>query len=259
MLILLSMFLGGLGPITVAYTLAEKKVHSNMWYPEEKNGGVDNMKKQIAVIGLGRFGASLAKTLARMGHEVLAIDTNEDKVEELADVVTHAVQANALDEAALVSLGMRNFDVVVVAIGQDIQSNILVTVMLKEMGVKGVVAKASTELQGKVLRKIGADVVVFPERDMGERVARWLVSSNVIDQIDLSPDFSLFELAAPKKYIGKTMQESGLRAKYGITVLAIRRDNDFIFSPGAQEKIEEEDVLIFIGRNDKMKALENER
>lgn len=216
------------------------------------------MKKQFAVIGLGRFGASLAQTLARMGHEVLAIDTNEDKVEELADVVTQAVQANALDESALVSLGLRNFDVVVVAIGQDIQSNIMVTVMLKEMGVKEVVAKASTGLQGKVLQKIGADIVVFPERDMGERVARWLVSSNIIDQIDLSPDFSLFEMAAPKKFIGKTMEEAGLRTKYDITVLALRRDDGFIFSPGSHEKIEEGDVLIFIGRNEKMKALETE-
>ncbi|MFZ5632491.1 MAG: potassium channel family protein [Bacillota bacterium] len=214
--------------------------------------------KQFAVIGLGRFGSSLAMTLARMGYEVLAIDTDEGKVEELAEVVTHAVQANALEEGVLNSLGLRNFDVVVVAIGQDIQSNILVTLMLKEMGVKKVVAKASTGLQGKVLQKIGADIVVFPERDMGERVARWLVSKNIIDQINLSPDFSLIELVAPAKFAGITLQESGLRKKYGITVLAIRRGQDFIFSPGASQEIAEGDILIVIGRNEKLKALETE-
>ncbi|MHB8919067.1 MAG: potassium channel family protein [Desulfocucumaceae bacterium] len=214
--------------------------------------------KQFAVIGLGRFGSSLARTLAKMGYEVLAIDNDENKVEELAEVVTHTVQANALDEAVIKSLGLRNFDVVVVAIGQDIQSNILVTVMLKEMGVKKVVAKASTELHGKVLQKIGADIVVFPERDMGERVARWLVSNNIIDQINLSPDYSLVELVAPSELVGKNLIESSLRKKYGITVLAIRRGNEFIISPEPGQEIREGDILIVIGGNEKLKVLETE-
>ena len=214
--------------------------------------------KQFAIIGLGRFGSSVAKTLTQMNYDVLAIDTDENKVEELADVVTHAVTANALDETVLKSLGLRNFDVVVVAIGQDIQSNILVTVMLKEIGVKKVVAKAATELQGKVLQKIGADIVVFPERDMGERVARWLVSKNIIDVINLSPDYSLVELAAPPEFRGISLQDSGLRKKYGITVLAIRRGKEFIISPGAKQLIEERDVLIVIGSNEKLKLFETE-
>jgi len=214
--------------------------------------------KQFAVIGMGRFGASLARTLSRMGYEVLAIDADENKVEEIADTVTHAVQANALEESVLKSLGVRNFDVVVVAIGQDIQSNILVTVMLKEMGVEKVVAKASTELQGKVLQKIGADIVVFPERDMGERVARWLVSRNIIDQINLSPDYSLVELAAPPQFVGATLQQSNMRKKYGISVLAIRRGKEFIISPEPGQEIREDDVLIIIGRNEKLKGLETE-
>ncbi len=214
--------------------------------------------KQFAVIGLGRFGSSLAGTLARMGYEVLAIDADENKVEDLADMVTHAVQANALEETVLKSLGLRNFDVVVVAIGHDIQSNILVTVMLKEMGVRKVVAKAATELHGKVLQKIGTDMVVFPERDMGERVARLLVSRNIIDQIDLSPDYSLVELEAPAGTVGLSLMDSGLRAKYGITVLAIRRGNDFIISPEAEQVLEKGDILIVIGRNDKMRILETE-
>ncbi|MFZ5649230.1 MAG: potassium channel family protein [Bacillota bacterium] len=214
--------------------------------------------KQFAVIGLGRFGSSLANTLVKMGHEVLAIDSDEKKVEELAQVVTQAVQADALEDSSLKSLGIRNFDVVVVAIGQDIQSNILVTLMLKEMGVKKVVAKASTELQGKVLQKIGADVVVFPERDMGERVARWLVSKNIIDMINVSPDYSLVELSAPSEIVGKTLLESALRKRYGITLLAIRRGNDFIISPGARQVIDQGDILIVIGSNDRLKDLEAE-
>jgi trk system potassium uptake protein TrkA len=214
--------------------------------------------KQFAVIGLGRFGTSVARTLTQMGYDVLAIDADENKVEELADVVTHAVTANALDETVLKSLGLRNFDVVVVAIGQDIQSNILVTVMLKEMGVKKVVAKAATELQGKVLQKIGADVVVFPERDMGERVARWLVSRNIIDVINLSPDYSLVELAASPEFQGVSLQDTGLRKKFDISVLAIRRGKEFIISPGARQIIEEGDVLIVIGSNEKLKFFETE-
>lgn len=212
--------------------------------------------KQFAIIGLGRFGSSLARTLIRMGYEVLAIDTNEANINNMADVVTHAVQANALEDGVLKSLGIRNFDVVIVAIGQDIQSSILVTVMLKEIGVKKVVAKATTELHGKVLERVGADIVVFPERDMGERVARWLVSRNIIDQINLSPDYSLIEMAVPEKFLGKTLQEADLRKKYGVTVLAIRRNGDFIISPGARQMLEKNDILIVIGQNEKLKLFE---
>ncbi|MGQ9557626.1 MAG: potassium channel family protein [Desulfurispora sp.] len=212
--------------------------------------------KQFAVIGLGRFGSSLARTLIRMGYEVLAIDTNEANINNMADVVTHAVQANALEDGVLKSLGIRNFDVVIVAIGQDIQSSILVTVMLKEIGVKKVVAKATNELHGKVLERVGADIVVFPERDMGERVARWLVSRNIIDQINLSPDYSLIEMATPEKFLGKTLQEADLRKKYGVTVLAIRRNGEFIISPGARQVLEKNDILIVIGQNEKLKLFE---
>lgn len=212
--------------------------------------------KQFAVIGLGRFGSSLARTLTTMGYEVLAIDLDEDKVEELADIVTHAVVADAQEDTVLKSLGIRNFDVVVVAIGQDIQTNILVTIMLKEMGVPKVVAKAATELHGKVLQKIGADTVIYPERDMGERVARWLVSGNILDQINLSPEYSLVEMKTPEEFSGTTLQESELRQKYGVTVLAIRRGTDIIISPGAAQKIEQGDILIVIGKNEKLSRLE---
>lgn len=214
------------------------------------------MEKQFAVIGLGRFGQSVATTLAQMGQEVLAIDPNEEKVHDMVDVVTHAIQADATDEDALKALGIRNFDVVIVAIGQNIQASILVTVLLKDLGVKYVVVKAQNELHGKVLERIGADKVVFPERDMGLRIAHKLVSTNVLDQIELSPEFSILEVVAPPELTGVTLLKSQLRAKYGITVLAIKRGPEIVVSPGAQEIILENDVLVVLGENEKLKNIE---
>lgn len=213
--------------------------------------------KQFAVIGLGRFGTSMALTLARMGYDVLAVDTNEEKVNNIIEYVTHAVQVDAMDEQALKSLGIRNFDVVIVAIGQDIQANILTTVMLKELGVKKVVSKAVTDLHGKVLERIGADKVVFPERDMGVRVAHALVSKNILDQINISPDYSIIELISPTELANKTLGQGNIRGRYGVTVLAIRRGNDVIISPGAQHLVKEGDVLVVVGRNEKLKTLED--
>jgi len=212
--------------------------------------------KQFAVIGLGRFGSSVAITLAKMGYDVLAVDTNEEKVNNIMDLVTQAVQIDAMDEQALKALGIRNFDVVIVAIGQDIQSSILVTVMLKEIGVKKVMAKAVTELHGKVLERVGADNVVFPERDMGVRVAHALVSKNILDQINISPDYSIVELIAPQDFAGKALDEAGVRMKHGVTVLAIRRGNDVIISPGAKQVIEAGDILVVVGREEKLRDLE---
>jgi trk system potassium uptake protein TrkA len=211
--------------------------------------------KQFAVIGLGRFGSSVAATLARMGYDVLAVDTDEQKVEQIVDRVTHAVQADALDDESLKTLGMRNFDVVIVAIGHDMQASILTTVMLKEMGVKTVVAKANTELHGRVLARVGADKVVFPERDMGVRAARSLVSKNLLDHIDLSPDFSIAELVTPKEFVGKSLLEAGVRGKFGVSILAIRRGAEILIAPGAREVIREGDVLVAIGRNERLEQL----
>jgi len=221
-----------------------------------KQGGI--MIKQYAVIGLGRFGTSVARTLTMMGHEVLAIDDDEERIQEIINEVTHAVQADAKDEQALKALGIRNFDVVIVAIGQDMQASILVTVLLKEMGVKYVVTKAQTELHGKVLTKVGADKVVYPERDMGARLAHSLVSSNVLDHIEISPDYSILEVVAPENLVGKTLKESGLRAKFGVTVLAIKRGNEIIVSPSPVDPILENDILVAIGENDNLRSIERD-
>src|SRR6478735_3493126 len=145
---------------------------------------------------MGRFGSAVAKTLSQLGFEVLAIDQNEETIQDVSAYVTHAVQADSTDEEALRALGIRNFDVVVVAIGEDIQSSILTTLILKDLGVPAIIVKAKNELHGKVLNKIGADKVIFPERDMGLRVAHHLVSPNILDYIDLSDDYSIMEMLA---------------------------------------------------------------
>lgn len=212
--------------------------------------------KQFVVIGLGRFGSSIARTLYNLGYDVLGIDNNEEIIQALADSITHAVQADATDENTLKALGVRNFDVGIVSIGQDIQASILVTLILKELGIKFVVAKAQSELHGKVLYKIGADRVVFPERDMGVRVAHNLVSSNILDYIELSPDFSIVEIAAIPEWFEKSLRELDMRVKHGLNVMAIERNEEVIVSPKADDIILEGDILVVVGQNKDIEKLE---
>lgn len=214
--------------------------------------------RQFAVIGLGRFGTSVARTLNLMGYEVLAIDDDQERIQEIVQGVTHAIQADAKDENALKALGIRNFDVVIVAVGHDIQTSILITVVLKELGVKKVVAKAQNELHGKVLMKVGADKVVYPERDMGTRVAHSLVSSKVLDLIELSPDYSIMEVVAPDFVVGKTLKETSMRENFGVTVMAVKRGKQLVVSPSPDDPILEGDILVVIGDNDNLHKLESD-
>ena len=205
------------------------------------------MRKQFVVIGLGRFGTSVAKTLNVLGHDVLALDKNEHAVQVLMHDVTHAVQADARDEDTLRALGVRNFDVAIVAIGDDLEANILITLMLKELGIPYVVAKAQSSLHGKVLGKIGADKVIYPEQDMGIRLANNLIRTNVMDFIELSLDYSIFEIIASSKFVNKTLGELDLRAVYKINVVAIKKkENQIIIAPGADAVVEERDVLVVV-------------
>jgi len=212
--------------------------------------------KQFIVIGLGRFGSSIAKTLYNLGYDVLGIDNNEEIVQNIANSITHSVQADATDENTLKALGVRNFDVAIVSIGDDIQASILVTLILKEMGIKYVVGKAQNELHGKVLYKIGADRVIFPERDMGIRVAHNLVSSNILDYIELSPDFSIVEVNAIPEWINKTLRQLNMRTKYGLNVMAIKRNNEVMISPHADDMILENDILVVVGQKQDIEKLE---
>lgn len=213
--------------------------------------------KQFLVIGLGRFGMSLALTLAEKGYEVLGIDHREGPVQEAADVLTQAVQLDATVDKELLSVGIKNFDVAVVAIGNDIESSILCTLILKEVGIPHIVCKAQSQLHGKVLKKIGADRVVFPERDMGIRVANNLVSTNLLDYIDLSDDFSIREITAPKFVVDKTLAELKLPTKLGINIIAIKTDPENInITPGANDVIRSGNVLVVVGENRRLDRLE---
>lgn len=214
-------------------------------------------KKQFAILGMGRFGSSVAKTLYNLGFEVLVVDHDEHRVQEMLDVVTHAVQADAKDEDALRSLGLRNFDVVVVAIGQDIEVSILASLILKEMGVKTLVAKAQNDMHGKVLAKIGVDKVIFPERDMGVRVAHNLISPNILDHIELSDDYSIVDIVAGPALIGKNLRQLDLRNKYGCNVMGIKsKSGGMNIAPHAEDLIKEHDILVIVGHNENLHKFE---
>ena len=177
--------------------------------------------KQIAVLGLSRFGASVARALTNMGVEVMGVDKNPDKVADLAHDITHAVQADILDDDALDSLGLRNFDVVVLSI-KDVEISCIATMALKDHGAVKIVAQAGGEAHGKILERIGADKVIMPEKDMGIRLARSLSSNNLIDYMELSAKHSLMELEAIDEWVGRTLKQSNIRNRYKINVVAIR-------------------------------------
>ena len=214
------------------------------------------MAKQFLVIGAGRFGSSVARTLYDLGHDVMVVDSDDALVQQISDSVTHAVQADASSEPALRALGIKDFDGVIVAIGHDVQTSIMACILLIEMGARYIVAKAQTELHGKVLRKIGVNRVVFPERDMGQKLAHNLISKNIIDLIELSSDYSVVEVSTPEKMAGKTMQELNLRAKYGINVIAIRGENGQTnIAPGADDRLNPKDIIVAIGANKNLREM----
>jgi len=211
--------------------------------------------KQFIVLGLGRFGSAVATTLVELGHEVLGVDNDEEKVNDLKDKITQAVQADITEERALKELGVKNFDTAIVGIGSDLETSILVAMMLKEMGLKYIIAKAQNNLHAKVLEKIGVDKIVFPERDMGRRIASNLIIPNIKDYIELEPDYSIIEIKALPEFADNTLSELDLQSKYGINVLAIKRGNNFNISPRAKDVIKKDDFLIVIGETKKITKL----
>lgn len=213
---------------------------------------------QYVVIGLGRFGSSVALTLADMGCDVLGIDTSAERVNELDGRITQAVEADATDEEVLKSYGIQNFDAGIVAIGNDVQASILITLMLKESGVKYVVAKAYDAVHGRLLEKTGADRVVYPERDMGLRLAQSLTVSNVLDQLELSKSFSIAEVVVPPSFSGRNLRQLDLRGRYGLNVVAIKRDKKIHVSPQAEDKLGEHDIIVVIGANEGIRRLEEQ-
>ena len=209
-------------------------------------GGM-NREKRICSNWFRAFGGSICRTLAEQGIEVMAIDINEDRVNDYSMIASHAVVGDSTDEKVLKELGIRNFDHVVVAIGDNIQASILTTIILKEHGVQNITVKAQNDYHEKVLVKIGADHVVHPERDMGKRIANNMISNSVLDYLELSDEHSIVEIVASEKMDGHSILNLDIRAKYGINIVAIKRENEIIVSPQANEIINKNDILIVIG------------
>jgi trk system potassium uptake protein TrkA len=215
------------------------------------------MKKQFLIIGLGRFGASIARTLSKSGHDVIGIDSKEDRIQRVASEINDAIKCDATDAEILESLGISDFDATIVAIGENyIQNSILVTLILKEKGAKKIIAKAGTQTQGRVLSKVGADIIVYPEKDMGERVAKNLISANVLDYLEVAPNISIIEIMVPKMMIGHNLVDLNLRHKYGITIISVRNNlNELKTPPDINYVFQPDDVVTLIGENKILKKL----
>lgn len=218
------------------------------------------IKRHFAVIGLGRFGSAMATTLFGLGQDVLGIDSDEGRVQELADRVPHLLTVNASDPKALQEAGVAGVDVAVISIGANVEASLLIVMAVKEMGVKFIVAKSTTEVHGRILERLGVDRVIYPEREAAVRMAHSLVVPNVIDYISLSNDFSIIEIPAPEMFLGKTLREIDLRAKHGLTLIAIKRTVNGIVttnvSPSADERIQPGDTVALVGSNKALVALE---
>lgn len=213
--------------------------------------------KSFLIVGLGRFGSALALELFDMGNDVLVIDDDEDKVQNIADSVTQAVTGDATDMEVLKAVGAKDFDVAVVACGTDIGTSTLITLTLKEFGIPRVVAKAKSAVHGKVLEKIGADMVVIPEKEMAEKLAQNLSNTDVLNFIELSEEFSIVELRVPTSWAGNTIIALNIRATYQVNVLAIRsKGEDLTISPGIDYEFKSTDSMLVLGANQHIEQLE---
>ncbi|MFJ5762729.1 potassium channel family protein [Neobacillus sp. NPDC093182] len=216
-------------------------------------------KLSYAVIGLGRFGTSIASKLFEAGQEVMGIDLDEERIEDSKLSLTHAVVLDSTEEESLKSVGIRNFDYVIVAIGDDMQASILTVLLLKEIGVQKVIAKALNKRHGQVLTKVGADWVIHPERDMGERVAHQLLSPNVLNYIELSREYNIEEIMIPSGITRKNLRDLDLRAKYNLTAIAIVNNENIIISPSPDQILQEGDKLVVLGHRDNINEFANIR
>ena len=205
--------------------------------------------KSYVVIGLGRFGASLAQPLCKLGAEVLALDVRGDLVQQIAQNVTHAVVGDAQDKEVLKALGVRNLDCAIIAIGDNLAASVLITMNLKELGVPFVVCKAHDDTHRRVLEKLGVDRVLIPEQESAQRLARTLNSHNVLDYIELSEDFGILDVPAPAGWVGKTLRELNVRAKLGVNIIAVENGGKTNVSPSADYAVCAGDTLVVLGDN----------
>ena len=214
-------------------------------------------KRQFAVIGLGRFGRAVCSTLDRLGHEVLAADKEEDKVSQVRaeNLAAHCIQLDSTNPLALKESGILEVDTVIVAIGNFLEESIVTTLNVKEAGVKHVVAKASSEIHGTLLKKVGADLVVYPEAEMGCALARSLTQQGILERFELDPDNSIVEVMVPEDFDGKTILELNLRARYGVSVIAVSHDQKFEINPDPNHQLCQGSAMVVIGSNKNISRL----
>ena len=203
--------------------------------------------KSYVVIGMGRFGSEVARRLCELGCEVLAIDSRNELIQPMSDVVTQAVVADARDKEVLRALGAKDFECAIVAIGDNLADSVLATMNLKELGVPYIVCKASDETHRQVLLKLGADRVVIPEQEHAARLAKNLSSPNVLDYIEISEEYGIIEIPAPKSWQGKSLKELNVRAKLGVNIIAVEKAGHINVSPSADYKIAAEDIMVVLG------------
>lgn len=213
------------------------------------------MRRQVAVLGLGRFGQAVARELTRLGHDVLAIDADERIVQDLADEVTHAVQADVTDREALQSLGLGDFETAIVSASGQLEVSILATVILRELGVKRIISKAAHELHGRILAQVGAHRVVYPERETGVRVAHSFAAPGVQDYLDVGPGYGFARVAVASDWVGKTLGELNLQRTCEVTILALARADGIMLHPSTGETLRASDALIVAGRDESLERL----
>lgn len=210
---------------------------------------------EFVVFGLGRFGKSVATTLAESGCSVLVVDNDPDEIQDIADEVTYAVKADVTDGEALEELGIGNFDGAIVAIGSNLEASVMVTILAKELGIPYVLAKAQNELHAKVLKKVGADLVVFPEKETGIRIANNLLRYNFFDAVELSSTYSMMEIDALGEWDGKSLKQLDFRAKHKINVIGMKRKGVLDINPDPDKAISKDDTLIVIGENEQLNKI----
>lgn len=212
-------------------------------------------RKTIGIIGLGRFGGTLAKQVAALGHEVVGIDIEETLVQKLAPYLTHSIVGDFSDEDTIRQLNLQELDVVVIAIGDNLKAKLLSAMVLKELHTPYIVAKAATTMESKLLERVGADLIIFPEMDMAERVAQMLTRENIVDYFQLSQDIGLVEMGIPQFMVGHTLVELDIRKHYNVNIVAVKRDKNVIAPPNPNNPLQDDDMLIVIGRNEDITKL----
>lgn len=206
-------------------------------------------KKEFAVIGLGRFGKTVATSLASSGAQVLVLDQDENALQEVSDAVTHTIRGEATSASTINQLGLGNYDAAVIAMSSNLESNVMATILVKEAGVPFIVVKAKTELEGRVLKKVGADKVIYPEKETGMRLANNLMHDNYFEAVELSEEYSIVDVDIPQDWIGKSLKTLNIRAKYGVNVIGVKGSSELNINPAPDDVLKEDDVLIMLGRN----------